>query len=75
MAHLHALQYLLRTQTSYRFNLGSGKGYTVLEIIEAARRVTGHPIPAEFKDRFVYFFCLLCMCVCLCVCELDYIVF
>ena len=31
------------------FNLGSGQGYSVREVIEAARKVTGHPIPAVEK--------------------------
>lgn len=29
-----------------RFNLGNGAGYSVREVIETARRVTGRPIPA-----------------------------
>jgi hypothetical protein len=29
------------------YNLGNGKGFSVREVIESARRVTGHPIPAE----------------------------
>jgi UDP-glucose 4-epimerase len=33
------------------FNLGNGKGFSVLEVIESARRVTGHPIPAELHPR------------------------
>lgn len=33
------------------FNLGNGAGYSVHEVIEAARRVTGHPIPAEVGPR------------------------
>lgn len=33
------------------FNLGSGDGYSVLEVIEACRAVTGHPIPAEVAPR------------------------
>lgn len=33
------------------FNLGSGDGYSVKEVIEACRRVTGHPIPAEVAPR------------------------
>ncbi len=33
------------------FNLGNGEGYSVREVIEAARRVTGHPIPAEEAPR------------------------
>ena len=33
------------------FNLGNGVGFTVKEVIEAARRVTGHPIPAVVAER------------------------
>ncbi len=33
------------------FNLGNGLGYSVKEVIEVARRVTGHPIPAETGPR------------------------
>ena len=33
------------------FNLGTGKGASVLEIVEACRRVTGHPIPVRFSPR------------------------
>jgi UDP-glucose 4-epimerase len=50
-AHIKALDYLVKEGTSNRFNLGSGKGYSVKEIIEAARRVTGHPIPCDIKER------------------------
>ncbi len=32
-------------------NLGTGHGYSVREVIEAARRVTGHPIPAQERPR------------------------
>ena len=32
-------------------NLGNGSGFSVKEVVEAARRVTGHPIPAEVKPR------------------------
>ncbi len=34
-----------------RYNLGNGAGYSVLEVIETARRVTGHPIPALIQPR------------------------
>jgi UDP-glucose 4-epimerase len=50
-AHILAIEQLAAGSPSGRFNLGSGKGYSVLEIIEAARKVTGHPIPAEVKAR------------------------
>lgn len=33
------------------FNLGNGDGYTVKEVIDVCREVTGHPIPAELKPR------------------------
>lgn len=33
------------------FNLGNGQGFSVREVIESARRVTGHPIPAELHPR------------------------
>ena len=33
------------------FNLGNGDGYTVKEVIEVCRDVTGHPIPAELEPR------------------------
>lgn len=33
------------------FNLGSGTGYSVQQVLDACREVTGHPIPAEVKPR------------------------
>ena len=33
------------------YNLGNGKGFSVREVVESARRVTGHPIPAEIHPR------------------------
>ncbi len=33
------------------YNLGNGHGFSVKEVIDAARRVTGHPIPAEIEPR------------------------
>lgn len=33
------------------YNLGNGQGFSVREVIESARRVTGHPIPAEVHPR------------------------
>ena len=43
-AHVAALEHLRRGGASGAFNLGTGKGFTVQEVIEAARRVTGRPI-------------------------------
>lgn len=49
-AHILALQALDRFG-SRRYNLGNGQGYTVMEVIEACRRVTGHPIPHVIGPR------------------------
>ena len=50
-AHLLALEYLRNGGNSGIFNLGSGDGYSVMEMINAARKVTGHPIPAQLGER------------------------
>ncbi|CAG8632224.1 3248_t:CDS:1 [Funneliformis caledonium] len=50
-AHIKALEYLMKENKSQKFNLGSGEGYSVKEVIEAARKVTGHPIPAVVEGR------------------------
>jgi UDP-glucose 4-epimerase len=48
-AHIRALRALEGGSRTY--NLGNGQGYTVREVIEAAREVTGHPIPAVDGPR------------------------
>ena len=53
-AHLMALDAIAKAdpgQGGLIYNLGNGEGFTVKEMIEAARRVTGAPIPAETKPR------------------------
>lgn len=50
-AHLLALEYLDREKKSDIFNLGNGNGFSVKEIIQAAREVTGHPIPSKIAAR------------------------
>ena len=50
-AHLLALQYLDKGGSSDAFNLGSGDGYSVKEIIETARNITGRNIPAIVEPR------------------------
>jgi len=49
-AHILALQGLATTDKMI-YNLGNGSGFSVKEVIAAARRVTGHPIPVEIKPR------------------------
>lgn len=50
-AHILALDYLMKGGKSNVFNLGNGVGFTVKEVIDVARSVTGHPIPAEISPR------------------------
>ncbi|ASK26800.1 UDP-glucose 4-epimerase GalE [Neisseria chenwenguii] len=50
-AHILAVDYLRRGGESTAFNLGSSTGFSNLQILEAARKVTGKPIPAEFAPR------------------------
>lgn len=50
-AHLRAVKYLRAGGESNIFNLGSGTGYSVNAVIEAARKVTGHPIPVQVEGR------------------------
>jgi UDP-glucose 4-epimerase len=50
VAHLLALD-ALDTHSELIYNLGNGKGFSVREVIEAARQITGHPIPAKDSPR------------------------
>ncbi|MCY2958577.1 MAG: UDP-glucose 4-epimerase GalE [Planctomycetota bacterium] len=50
-AHLRALARLQAGGSPLAINLGTGKGFSVREVIETARRVTGHPIPAATSPR------------------------
>lgn len=49
-AHLKALQ-MLSPGMNLQLNLGTGRGQSVKEVIEACRRVTGHPIPEVVAPR------------------------
>lgn len=50
-AHIAALDYLQKGNESTVFNLGSNTGYSVKEMVEAARQVTGKEIPAKVLPR------------------------
>ena len=50
-AHVLAVKYLINGGESNIFNLGNGVGYSVKEVIDTARKVTGHPIPAKEEPR------------------------
>jgi len=48
-AHILALHAL--DDGSRTYNLGNGKGYSIMEVVETAREITGHPIPIEIGPR------------------------
>jgi UDP-glucose 4-epimerase len=50
-AHLLALQKLMETNISRRYNLGNGNGFSVQEVIAAAQNVTGKPIKVAEGER------------------------
>lgn len=52
LAHAHLLAFqALADKGPLIYNLGNGAGFSVREVIESARRVTGHPIPVETVPR------------------------
>lgn len=50
-AHVMALQYLQKGGKSNDLNLGTGKGYSVLDILHAVEKVTGKKVPYQEKPR------------------------
>jgi UDP-glucose 4-epimerase len=48
-AHIRALEHLRKGGDSVFLNLGTGRGYSVLEVIETACKVTGQPIPMRIE--------------------------
>ena len=50
-AHVMSLEYIAKHNESLKLNLGTEKGTTVKEIIDAARKITGKAIPAEEAPR------------------------
>jgi UDP-glucose 4-epimerase len=50
-AHILGLEHLLKGGSTEVFNLGNGKGFSIQQVIEAARVVTGRPIPVTLADR------------------------
>ena len=49
--HVHALRYLEQKQGSITVNLGTGRGYSVLEAARAFERASGRAVPLEFAPR------------------------
>lgn len=50
-AHILAFDKLRKENESNIYNLGNGEGYSVMEVVETARKVTGHTIPVEIGER------------------------
>ena len=50
-AHILALEYLIAGGGSEKFNVGTGEGHTVLEVIRAVEEVTGKKVPYEVGPR------------------------
>jgi len=50
-AHVLALRYLASNRGAAAFNLGNGEGFTVREVIDTARRLTGRKIPLRAGPR------------------------
>jgi len=51
LAEAHVLALLSKDQGSRAYNLGNGEGYSVRQVIEAAKQVTGRPIPTSMAPR------------------------
>jgi UDP-glucose 4-epimerase len=52
LAHAHLLAFeALMNRDRLIYNIGNGQGFSIREVIESARRVTGHPIPVEEAER------------------------
>lgn len=51
LAQAHILALNAIESTSCTYNLGNGHGFSVKQVIDAAREITGHPIPCEYMDR------------------------
>lgn len=51
IGHVKAMQKIETTEGVHIYNLGTGKGYSVLEIVHAFEKACGKPIPYEIKDR------------------------
>ncbi|MBU3670773.1 MAG: UDP-glucose 4-epimerase GalE [Polynucleobacter sp.] len=50
-AHVKAVEYLLAGRDSLTVNLGTGQGYSVMDVLKAYGEVVGHPIPYQVVER------------------------
>lgn len=50
-AHIHALKYVNENKRNIEVNLGAGRGYSVLEVLQDVAQCTGHRVPYEYTSR------------------------
>jgi UDP-glucose-4-epimerase GalE len=50
-AHVRSLQYLEAEEQSLQVNLGTGRGHSVAEVIQAVERISGRTVPVRHRDR------------------------
>ena len=50
-AHVRALHYIVKNNRSLAVNLGSENGISVDEMVTAARKITGQPVPSVYVER------------------------
>ncbi len=50
-AHVSALEKLVKDKGTFIYNIGSGRGYSVLEMIDAFSKACGHPVPYKIGPR------------------------
>jgi UDP-glucose-4-epimerase GalE len=50
-AHIRALDFLLRGGAPQAFNVGTGRGFSVREVVHAVERITGHRVPLRWRGR------------------------
>ena len=50
-AHIAALEYLNKKNKSQNFNLGNGGGFSVAEVVETVRRISGKPLQIDYEER------------------------
>lgn len=51
LAHVLGLDHMMKANKSGIYNLGNGKGFSVQEVIDVVRKITGHAIPATMVER------------------------
>ncbi len=51
LAHVLGLDHMMKENKSGIYNLGNGKGFSVQEVIDVVRKITGHAIPATMVER------------------------